>query len=559
MIEPKQIALQLGFIFLSAIVCGKLARMMKLPKVAGYLAGGIIIGPGVLGWLNREMIETVKPLTEFALAIVIFEIGTKFQFKRLKKQGKFLLPLMSADILISMVLVFFAVFAVSLDITMAVMLGILSIATAPAATMLVLKEYHAEGDVTDTIISLVGVNNIFCIVLFEIGLSIVLATQGSVKFLPQLGANMLFLGEAVFLGVISGIGISYLEQKVTGAERIILFLGLVVTIFGFSLWIGVSYMMVFLVMGIALVNTSEFSEEIHGELDKIGWPLYVIFFFIAGAKLRIENLKAIGALGIAYLIARAVGKVGGLNLTAILNKNVPSAMRGIGWGLLSQAGLAIGLGMICKQKLRDAGLEIETVIVSTIIIFEIVGSVLVKMTVVKAGEVKIIDLIDRAVANPFALSLRATSRKLLIAMGIGPWEKPGRISSIKTKHIMIKNIKSIQVNANFNDIMHVMAHSRFNNFPVVGETNHYEGMISYPELREVIYDPRLSNIMIAKDFVRMKDVRIDPEMSVNEALELFHRHNLDCLPVVDSESERLLGLVEQREVLRLCGKGRLTH
>ena len=558
MIEPKQIAIQLGLIFLAAVIFGRLARLLKLPRVAGYLIGGIVIGPQVLGWIEWGVIEEVKPLTEFALALVIFEIGAKFEFKRLKKQGKFLIPLMTADIFITSILVFIAVFTVSLNLTTAVMLGILSIATAPAATMLVLKEYQAEGEVTDSIISLVGVNNIICIIFFEIGLAIVLAARGDVQLFPALGGNLLRLCEASTLGIISGLAISYLEQKASGPERIILFLGLVVAIFGLTIWMDVSYMLVFLVMGIALVNSSEFSQEIHGELDKIGWPLYVVFFFMAGAKLHLEHLQTIGAVGIVYLIARAVGKVGGLNLTAKLNKNVPVLAKGIGWGMLSQAGLAIGLGMICRQKLGAAGIELETVIVSTIIIFEIVGSVLVKMTVVRAGEVKIINLIDRTVASPYALSIRATIRKLMIAVGIGPWEKPGRIQAIKLHHIMVKNTKTIQLNANFNEIMHLMAFSRFNNFPVIDEDGTYEGMISYPELREVIYDPRLSNIMIAKDFVRMRDVRIPPNMSVHDALEIFHKHNLDCLPVVDQESGKFLGLIEQREILRLCGISRIT-
>ena len=552
MADPKDIALQLGLLFLAAVVFGRLARFVKVPRVAGYLIGGLIAGPHILGWIRTDVVATLDPLCKFALALIIFEIGTNFEFKRLKRQGGFLIPLMLADIGFAFVLVFVGIGLTGAGLTIALFLAIMAIATAPAATMLVLKEYKAEGDITDSLISIVGVNNFFCIIAFEIALVFFLANQGAEELIPALASSILSIVIAIAIGAVGGVFISYLEQKVTGPERFILFLGVVVVVFGVSLQLGISYLLVFLIMGTVLVNSSEFTEEILGELDKIGWPLYVLFFLIAGSKLNLTGLKSVGMLSLVYLLMRAVGKVGGVNLIARFVKRVPDTARGIGWGLLTQAGLAVGLAMICSQKLGDAGRQLETVIVSTIVVFEVIGAVLVRMTIVRAGEVKIFSLIDRPVISPYTLSLRATARQLLTRLGFGPWETPKRVTELRVKHVMLKNIRTIPIDSTFPEIMSFMSHSRFHNFPVTGADRHYEGIISYPGLREVIYDPRLSHIMIAKDFVRMKDIRVDPESTLSEALKEFNRLNMDCLPVVEEKTNKLVGLLEQREVLRLC-------
>lgn len=529
-----------------------------MPKVAGYLIGGLLVGPHILGWLDREVISALNPLTEFALALIMFDIGTNFDFKRLRLQGSYLRPLIAADIGVTFLLVFAGVWISGAGLTFAILLGILAVATAPAATLLVLKEYYAEGDVTDSLITLVGVNNTFCIIAFEIAVAVLLAVQGTGSLITALSTNLLSIGIGITLGFVGGVVISYLEQKVTGPERFILFLGIVVVIFGICLHIGASYMLVFLIMGAAVVNSSEFTQEILTELDRIGWPLYVLFFLLAGAKLHLENLKTLGLVSIVYLIARSLGKIGGVKFFTRFIPTAPYASKEIGWGLLSQAGCALGLAMVAVNKLPVMGRELETIIVSTVVIFEIVGSILVRTAVVRAGEVKVIALIDRPLADPYALSLRATARKLLTKIGFGHWERPEHIEGLRVHNVMLKNVRTIPVNAAFPDIMSFMSHSRFNNMPVTGADNHYEGMISYPELREVIYDPSLSTIMIAKDFVRMKDVQIGPEAMLFEALEKFNALNTDCLPVVDHETGRLMGLLEQREVLRLCGKKRTS-
>ena len=556
MLNPRDIVIQLGLMFIAAVVFGRAARLIKVPKVAGYLIGGLIIGPHVLGWLDAGIIKNLEPLTGFALALIMFDIGTNFELKRLRRQRRFLLPLAAVDIGITLILVFLGIIITGKGFTLALLLGILAVATAPAATLLVLKEFQAEGDITDSLIGLVGINNTFSIIAFEIALALILTLQGSEPLSSVFTAGLLGLAAALALGAAAGLITSYLEQKVVGTERVILFLGLVIGVFGICLHFQLSYMLVFLIMGAVVTNTSEFTREILKELDKIGWPLYVLFFLVAGARLHIEGLKTLGLVSIVYLAARTLGKVGGVKFFTRIIKKAPYSAREIGWGLLTQAGCAVGLAMVAVQKIPQIGVEIETIIVSTVIFFEIAGSILVRLVVVRAGEVKAIALIDRPLSSPYALSMRALGKKLLTRLGVGHWESPGHIEKLRIHHVMSKNVRTIPANASFSEIMSFISHCRFNNFPVTGADNHYEGMISYPELREVIYDPSLSHIMIALDFVRGKDIQISPESSLFDALEKFNHYNTDCLPVVDHKTGRLLGLLEQREVIRLCGKNR---
>ena len=551
--SPQEIAFQLGLFFIAAVIFGRIARIFKIPRIAGYLVGGLLVGPQLFGFISEEVVVTLKPLSQFALALIMFDIGTNFRLKRLKKQGLWLKKLIIADIAGTMIIVFFAVLFAGGGFTFALLLGILAIATAPAATLLVLKEFDAEGEVTESIITLVGINNTVCIVLFEIILAILISVKGEGNFFIVSGGLLLSLIFAIILGAGGGIVISYVEQKVSGDERFILFLGFVVMIFGVSLLFGLPFMLVFLLMGVTLVNVSEFAKEILQELDRVGWPLYVLFFLLAGAKLHLDSLQTLGIVSIVYLLARSAGKIVGVKIAARLEESAPSTAREIGWGMLSQAGVAVGLSMIAVQKLPSIGYELETIIVSTVIVFEIVGSILVKVSVVRAGEVKIVKLLDRPESRSYPLSIRAMMRNLLSTLGIRSYQRSEQMTEFAVHQVMRKNVKTVAVNATFPEIMNFMSHSKYNNFPVTGYDNHYEGMISYSEVREAIYDPGLSHIMIAKDFARWKDARISPEAELMDALEMFNRLNIDCLPVVDDKSGKLMGLLEQKEVLSLCG------
>ena len=539
------------------MVSGRLARLIKVPRVAGYLVGGLLVGPQILGFVGEGTVNTLEPLTQFALALIMFYIGTNFKFNRLKRQGKWLLPLIGADLIGTFLLVFLMILVSGGGITFAVLLGILALATAPAATMLVLKEFDAQGEVTDSLVTMVGVNNTVCIVLFEVALAVVVAMKGQGAFLFTITEIFFSVGAAVGAGMIGGVVIGYLEQKVLGPERLILFLGIVAAIFGACQMFDVPYMLVFLLTGVVLVNVTEYYREIMDELDQVGWPLYVLFFLIAGAKLHLDSIRTVGIISIIYLAARTAGKIGGVKLITRFVKKAPGAAKEIGWGLLSQAGVAVGLSMLAVEKLPEIGRQIETVIVTTVVFFEIAGTILVRFAVVQAGEVKVFALVDRPVASPYSFSLRATARKFLSSIGVGPYEKPEHIERLVVHMVMLKNIRTIPVNATFSEIMTFISHSRYNNLPVTSANKYYEGMISYPEVREAIYDPSLSYIMIAKDFTRWKDARISPDAGLMEALELFHRMELDCLPVVEVDSGKMVGLLEQREVLRLCGKRRI--
>ncbi len=517
------------------------------------------MGPHLLNLVDMGAVRTLLPLTEFALALIMFDIGTNFSFKRLGKQGRRLTPLIIGDIGLTFTLVFLAVWVFSSNPSLALLLGILAIATAPATTLLVLKEYDAEGPVTDSLITLVGINNVVCIIAFEFALVLISPAATPVGTLSELGGSGLTLLLSIGIAAFGGVVVSYLEQKVSGPERLILFLGIVAAAYGVCNRFNLPFMLVFLVMGVSVRNTSEFAKEIIGELDRVGWPLYVLFFAVAGAKLQVDRLAAVGLVSVVYLFSRAAGKIGGIRFAARFTGNFSVSAKEISWGMLSQAGVAIGLAMLAVKRLPDIGSEVETVIVSTIVVFELLGAPLAKISVVRAGEVKVLALLDRPSESLYHLSLRRLFRNLSTRVGLLATPYPRNLEDVRVSHLMRKNVRTISIAATFPEILSFIAGSRQHYFPVTREENNYEGLISYPEIREVIYDPNLTRIMIAKDFVRYREARIGPGASLEEAMDKFNDLNMDSIPVVEDESGKLVGILDQREVLSLYCKRRIEN
>jgi len=555
---PLEIPYQIGLLLLTAVVFGRIARFVGIPRIAGYLAGGLVVGPQIAGFIAEEVVTALQPLTQFALALIMFNIGVNFQFNKLKIQVKWLLPLIAADIIGAFTFVFGLTWLAGASLALALLLGILAMETAPATTLLVIKEFDSEGDVTDSLITMIGFNITVCIIAFEIALALLKISFFHSNTIQTANSLIFSILSAPALGIGGGIVIGYLEQKVRGAERLILFLGLITLIFGLCFILDISYMLVFLLMGVTLVNTSEFAQEILLELDKIGLPLYVLFFLVAGVKLQLDSLQSLGIVSAAYFLARIAGKFGAVRFAVHKQSAAPETAKFIPRALLSQAGIALGLTITAAEELPEIGIQLQTIIVSLVMIFEIIGPLLVKSALIQAGEVKIEALLDRPDENPYSFSLKVIFRKFLASLGLAPLEKPENLNRLKVFQVMRKNFHSVPVSAPFPEILNFIAHNRYNYFPVTAENSVYEGLISYPEVREAIYYPSLAKILIAKDLVRWKDARISPDAGLIEALEIFHKIDLDFLPVVDNNSGKLIGLLEQREVLRLCGKSRMT-
>lgn len=555
------ISFALGIIFFAAIIGGRISKRLHVPKVTGYIIVGLLVGPSVFNWIDQSHINNLHILSQVAMALVLFIIGGNFKLSKFRRIGRKIIPIAFWEITFTFLAVLIGLWSFSGKWDLALILGSLAIATAPITTIMVLKEYDSEGPISDNLTILLGINNAASIILFEMSLLFVhlMKNMASVSLSYQASQIVWDIIGAFLFGTIFGLAVSYLNQKISGKEKIVFFLAVVMGIIGLSNYSHVPYMLTFLVMGIVVANSSEFLQEIIKEMERIGNPIYVAFFVVAGSSLHVDHLMQIGLLGIGYVIFRGIGKYVGAYYGARRANSSSQIKNLIGLGLFSQAGVAVGLAMILFERDQSLGAPVLTVILSSVIVFEIIGPILVKSIIVKGGEVKITNLIGYTSPRP-PLGIMAVVDSVRESLGLESWRSEVSIESIQVMHAMRKNVKSLNVRANFSEILKFIEYSDYNTFPLVNDNNLFEGVISFQEIRDLVYDESLTQLIIAKDFARHKDMFVLPDDSMEVALQTFENNKVDCLPVVDSMEEKtLVGMLEQKDVVKIIMQKRLQN
>ena len=366
-----------------ALVAGLLmTRLMKvigLPNVTGYLIIGIILGPCCFKIINHTDLDGVfNIITEVALAFIAFSIGVEFKISSFKRIGKniFVITLTQAlttTLLVDAVLITLALTTDLIPLPVAICLGAIATATAPAATLMVVRQYKAHGPVTETLLPVVasGTPITFTAIVLEPLLEIVLslAIGAALGFILSLStkifksrANRLAACIAV---VFAGCGITMIE--------------------GLSL----SSLLVCMMIGAIYCNFFKESDVIMEQCDRWTTPLFILFFIISGASLDIFNIIHVGVIGIVYVLVRALGKYTGAMWGAAVVKAPPTVTKYLGFTLLPQAGVAIGMAAICARTLpAELASAITTVVLCATLIYELVGPIVTKLALSAAGEIE---------------------------------------------------------------------------------------------------------------------------------------------------------------------------
>ena len=533
---------------------------MRVPKVTGYLLAGIILSPSVVGIFSDVLsqsfytsINDLRFVSELALGLIAFSIGGEFQHERFKKIGSKILTISLWETVLTFLLVFIPLIIFTQNIKLSICLGIFAIATAPAATILVLREYDSEGVVSDSLFTLTGLNNFVCLVLFTLCFPIItLALEPS--FTPFLFALFSSLGGILLslaVGFALGFFLSFFENRITKPNDLIMItMGTIILGIGLAHVIGVSPLLVNLVMGITAVNLAKKSRVLFEEIKHIDLPIYAAFFALSGANFHWELLSAVGIVGVLYVTGRVLGKVLGVALGAAQAKASHNLKKRGGLGLLAQAGVVLGLALLVEDKDPKLGEVVTTTILSTVIVFEILGPIAVRWSVVKSGEVKIIKLIHREEGAPFRASLGEVINRLRLSLGMPKWKTKQFTGDVLVEHIMRTHVEVIYDDAHFEKILKAIEHSRYNLFPVVNHEGEFTGMISFQDIRDVLYDGIMEDLIIAEDIVNTTIPFIDSKATLNEALDVFEKAKVDILPVIDDKvSKKLIGIVTQRDVL----------
>ncbi len=380
----------LALILLGGLLMGRVVKLFRLPNVTGYLLCGLLIGPYCLKILPSDFVTDLNLVSEMALAFIAFTIGSEFKLTYLKKVG--LTPVIIAlfEALTAVIAVSVSLLAFGFEPAVALLLGAIASATAPAATIMVVKQYRAKGPVTETLLSVVALDDAVALMAFGFATAAVTVMQSGTEtsILLMILKPVLEIVGSILLGFLLGIifliPLRYFKKD---SNRTIIMTGFVFLGSALAEMLGLSSLLLCMCMGAMLTNISKSAPSIMKLADNITPPIFVMFFVASGAELNLTILPQIGVIGIVYMVARIIGKVAGASIGAILMKAPDTVKKYIGLTLVPQAGVAIGLSLIAAQKMPEYGATIRAVVLCATLIYELVGPALTKIGLKKAGEI----------------------------------------------------------------------------------------------------------------------------------------------------------------------------
>lgn len=388
--------LSLGLILLAGLLSAKLIRKLKIPTITAYLLLGVAIGPYALNLVSDGIIASSGLISNVVLSFIAFSLGQNFSLERFRRIGRSVMSISVGEVIGAWAVVTFAIwFFLKQPFYIALIFGSIAPATAPAAIVMVTREYKARGSFTDTLLGVVAIDDAWGIILFAFCLATAKYLSG---FHAGLGhtplAGMLHaFGEivgAVILGFILGWFLSKLSRYITNPNDLLVFtLGFILLTAGICVYFHWSVLLANMVLGATLVNVNKTSFKFFDAVRAVDSPFYLLFFVLAGANLELNLLASIGILGLVYIITRLPGEMLGAFLGAHFSGASSRVKKYIGLGLAPQAGVALGLALIAKSTFNnEAGNMILSTIVATTVVYELIGPICTKIALKKAGDIE---------------------------------------------------------------------------------------------------------------------------------------------------------------------------
>lgn len=374
-----------------ALLSSKLIKKLKLPNVTGYLISGLIAGPYCLKVLSKDIIEQLAIVPEVALGFIAFSIGAEFKLSYLKRVGKAPVIIALAEGLVATLLVDLILILTGNDVSFSLILGAIASATAPAATLMVVRQYKAKGPVTNMLLPVVAIDDAVAIISFGISVAIARTINSveSVSLWKTLLDPINEIFGAIIFGVILGFVLSFLTDWFTGrGNRLSAVIASILLCIGLSKVLGFSSLMACMAMSTIYVNRSTVSDKVFEQVDRFTPPIFMLFFFVSGADLDISVLPSVGIMGLLYVVFRVVGKVLGAAFGSTITRVEPLVKKYLGFTLIPQAGVAIGLSAVAMAVVPEYGTQIRTIVLCGTVIYELIGPVVTKIALKKAGEIQ---------------------------------------------------------------------------------------------------------------------------------------------------------------------------
>ncbi len=357
-----------------------------------------MLGPSGFKLFHLEVLDKLGVLSDVTLGVVAFIIGSEILVSELRKIGKGIFTIILSESFCAFILVTVGVYLLTRKLYIALIFGAMAPASAPAGTVAVLQEYRARGPLTNALYAVVGLDDGLAIMIYAFAAACakMLIVGAGVSILKVISSSVIEICEAILLGCTIGFVLGYFIRKLHIEEEVLVAtFGSILVCTGISKYLHVSLILSNLSLGMIFANLFlRANRRAYRAIQAITLPLYIIFFFMAGAHLQIKLLPSMGILGLIYIVLRSTGLIGGAWFGATISK-APSVIRKyLGFGILSQAGVAIGLAILVTrefQLLGRAGQNLSLLVINTIaastIIFEIIGPIGVKFAISRAGEI----------------------------------------------------------------------------------------------------------------------------------------------------------------------------
>lgn len=424
---------KLAIVLLVGFIGGKVAKKLQLPEVSGYLVFGLILGPSLMllfgggeGFITGADQNTLKFISEIALAFIAFSIGSEFNINQMKKMGKKINTITMFEVLFVVLAVFLVLFFIPKpepimvggydpfskgNIAFGMILASMSAATAPAATLMVMRQYRAYGPVTKTVLPVTALDDIYGIVVFGFFISIAQMLTSSVSMPVGLMIAKPFIEVfgSIFIGLIIGFVLSKVVvkfEKIRDDMQVLsiiaIFLGIGASVLlnhYFSKYnLGMSSLLINIMIGTMVANMVKKPQGVYSSVNDFTTPFYVLFFTLAGASLNLGIIKTsalVSILAVAYIFARGFGKFTGAYVGSVIADADPMVKKYLGFALLPQGGVSLGLLVVVGSQMPAIYPLVSTIIMLSILVYETTGPIFAKFAISKAGEINGLDKLDQ--------------------------------------------------------------------------------------------------------------------------------------------------------------------
>lgn len=405
--------LALSVALFAGLLMSRLTKIWNLPAVTAYLVAGILIGPyclgqlGIpgLGFISSEDVARYDIISDVALGFIAFTMGNEFRLASLKKTGRqatviAVFQALTATLFVDIALIgLHFIIPDELPLSAAITMGAIATATAPAATLMVIKQYKAEGPVTSILLPVVALDDVVGLVVFAVSFGIAKALEsGHIDMVSVLVNPLIEVVASLGLGALLGLVYTFIERFFhSRSKRMSISVGFVFLAVGLAMleWkigavtIGFSSLLVCMMMGTVFCNLCDFSEELMDRMDRWTGPVMVLFFVLSGSglELKVFTKWQVVLIGLVFILIRSLGKILGAGMSSRFMKCEPTVQKYLGITLLPQAGVCLGMSLVAME-LGETGILIRNISLFAVLVYELIGPLLTKIALDKAGEIK---------------------------------------------------------------------------------------------------------------------------------------------------------------------------